>query len=106
MKGIPYILALLVLVSLSCGMQAQIPTPTHPARIAPRTIATATAQPRHMMMVCADHVNARGSEYQVIARLLRGDIVYITGSEIVNGRETWQPTDRGLIDPKLICEVK
>ena len=105
MKGIPYILALLVVLSLSCGMQAHIPTPTHPARTAPRTIATVTATV-HRMTVCADHVNARGEKYQVIARLLRGDIVYPVGTEIVNGAEVWQPTDRGLIDPKLICEVK
>ena len=105
MKGIPYILALFVVLSLSCGMQAQIPTPTHPARIAPRTIATVTAI-IHRMMVCMDHVNARGERYQVIARLLRGDVVYLTGTEIVNGAEVWQPTNRGLIDPQYLCEVK
>jgi len=33
-------------------------------------------------------------------------ITYIFYFFVLFSFQSWQPTDRGLIDPKLICEVK
>jgi len=111
MKRIYCTLLLFAVISLSCGMSAQLPTQTATPR-APRVKAELTApKPTDevlQMVVCnADNVNARGAEYQVIARLKRGDVLFIFDKPFERGGEWWMPTSAGLVDPKYLCnEVK
>lgn len=108
------LLILSALIVLACGvttLQTTTPAPTgqptvaetRPARV---KLPTTTETPA-VMVICVDHANGRqivDGKMSVINVLDRGEVVVKTGAEIERFGELWQPTDKGMIDPKLLCE--
>lgn len=108
------LILLIAVVSLACSVtMAPLvntspvptgqPTVTRPARVK----LSAVAETPVSMVVCVDHANARkqqpNGDLAVIKRLERDNEVTLTGDVIEIGGEKWQPTNYGLIDPKLLC---
>lgn len=101
---------------LACGVVSEIPITTAPAPTGTPTAAETrlarvklptTAETPKTMVLCVDHANARkviDGTLAVVVRLERGDVVTLTGEVQQIGAELWQPTNYGLIDPKLLCE--
>jgi len=111
MNKITLTILLLAVFQYACGMQATLPTHTatpRPSRVRTESPAPKPTDEARQMMVCnADNVNARGAEYQVIARLKRGDVLFIFGEPFERSGEWWMPTSAGLVDPQYLCdEVK
>lgn len=103
---------------LACGVSAALPTqptdtPTEqPTESAPvkTGVIVVWVTPSHVWVVCAENVNARAiapdMTVAVTEILSFGQSVVLTGEEIQIAGETWQPTNKGLVDPKYLCEVK
>ncbi len=111
-------LILSAILVLACGMTT-LPTQTPVTKtpkvatsrneITPTPAPTVTDAPRKMI-VCAEYPNVNARKIQpdtslgVLIIIHAGDEVTLTGAEIHNGAEVWQPTDKGLIDPQFLCE--
>lgn len=107
------LLILSALFVLACGVTT-LPETTPQPTGTPTTAETRPARVKlpvvaetpKTMVLCVDHGNARAmvdGSLAVVVRLERGDVVVLAGEVQQIGAELWQPTNYGLIDPKLLC---
>lgn len=103
------LLLLCLLLSLACGVVAEVPTHGKAPDVKPTVVMVETYSDFMVMYVCVDRLNARAlypdGSLGVINVLGRGQSVRVY-SHLQIGLESWVRTDAGYIDPQYLCEEK